>query len=121
METDASSLDFWQNLEKLIVNHPVMIDRPKGGAHPRFSEMIYPLDYGYLEGTQTVDGDGIDVWLGSGNRQCLNGVLLTVDLSKQDAEIKLLLGCDPAEIETIRSFLHHHGMPVLVVHRKGVE
>ena len=26
------------------------IDRPKGSRHPRYSDMIYPINYGYVEG-----------------------------------------------------------------------
>jgi len=41
------------------------IDRPRGTAHPRFPEFIYPLDYGYLEGPQGGDGNAVDVWRGA--------------------------------------------------------
>ena len=28
----------------------VTVDRPLGSAHPDYPEMIYPLNYGYIEG-----------------------------------------------------------------------
>ena len=54
---------FWHELAHLAVNNSIVIDRPKGSPHPRYPEVIYPLDYGYLEGTISADGDGTDVWL----------------------------------------------------------
>ena len=60
----TDSIDFWGGLAHLIAEHPLVIDRPKGLPHPRFPEVVYPLDYGYLEGTQAIDGGGIDVWRG---------------------------------------------------------
>ncbi len=74
------------------------IDRPRGTAHPRYPDYIYPLDYGYLEGSTSMDGDGIDVWVGSLAERRVGGVICTVDLVKRDSEIKLLLGCTPEEM-----------------------
>ena len=32
------------------------IDRPLGSAHPRHKEMIYPINYGYVDGVFADDG-----------------------------------------------------------------
>jgi inorganic pyrophosphatase len=102
---------FWQAMAGLLTTQRVVIDRPKGSAHPRYPEVIYPLDYGYLENTTSGDGGGIDVWLGSlysvmnkDSTQMLTGILCTFDRLKRDAEIKVLLGCTEADIQTIRGF-----------------
>lgn len=92
---------FWKTLDALLQTHAVVIDRPAGSTHPRYPDFYYPLDYGYLEGTAGGDGQGIDVWLGSGDRTRLSGVVCTVDTVKSDAELKLLAGCTAAEMETI--------------------
>ncbi len=92
---------FWLSLLQLINEHPVVIDRPKGTAHPRYPDLIYPVDYGYLEGTASMDQGGIDVWRGSQTPVVLNGIICTVDLNKSDSEIKLLLGCTENEINQI--------------------
>jgi inorganic pyrophosphatase len=57
---------FWATLEQFVTSSQIVVDRPKGSLHPRFPDIIYPLDYGFLEGTTGGDGDGIDVWFGSG-------------------------------------------------------
>jgi inorganic pyrophosphatase len=80
-------------LDKLVATCEVMIDRPAGTAHPRYPDFVYPLDYGYLVGTSSSDGDGIDVWVGSLRARGVTGALCTVDLDKRDSEVKILLGC----------------------------
>lgn len=95
---------FWQRIQELVSTSALIIDRPQGSAHPRFADIIYPLDYGYLDGTTAADKGGIDVWLGSDPRRQLNGVVVTADLLKRDAEIKIVLGCTPAEIAMIVAF-----------------
>jgi inorganic pyrophosphatase len=95
---------FWQTMMELAESSSIILDRPQGRAHPRYPEMIYPLDYGYLENTSASDGDGIDVWLGSKNTKTLTGILCTFDRLKRDAEIKLLIGCTLADVETIQGF-----------------
>ena len=56
---------FWQALTELAATNRIVIDRPKGAIHPRYTDMLYPLDNGYLENTCAGDGDGIDVRLGA--------------------------------------------------------
>jgi inorganic pyrophosphatase len=95
---------YWQAMQALLSGTRLVIDRSKGQPHPRYPELVYPLDYGYLEGTAAGDGDGIDVWVGSlGNKQ-LTGILCTFDTVKRDAEVKLLAGCNAQDVEAIRHF-----------------
>ena len=101
MKTDSM---FWQTMMELAESGSIVLDRPRGSAHPRYPDMIYPLDYGYLENTSAADGGGIDVWIGSLNRKTLTGILCTFDKLKRDAEIKLLIGCSLADVETILGF-----------------
>ena len=88
---------FWHALDRLMSASEIVIDRPKGSPHPCFPSRIYPLDYGYLAGTASMDGDGIDLWRGSDPAQRLDAVVCTVDLMKRDSEIKLLIGCTEEE------------------------
>jgi inorganic pyrophosphatase len=83
-----------------LANGPVIIDRPLNSLHPYFAEIIYPLDYGYLEGNKAVDGSGVDVCVGTSGIHEITGIILTVDLRKPDAEIKIALGCIDEEIKT---------------------
>ena len=111
MKTNSS---FWKDMELLIQSSSIIIDRPNHSAHPRYPDMIYPFDYGYLENTTASDGSGIDVWLGSENTKKLTGILCTFDTLKRDAEIKLLLGCSAKDVETIIEF-HNMAMKILYI------
>jgi len=94
----------WALLDELVAQCPVVVDRPRGTAHPRFPQFVYPLDYGYLEGTTSGDGVGIDVWCGRGGERVITGLYCTLDPFKKDAEIKLLLGVADEELQALSSF-----------------
>jgi inorganic pyrophosphatase len=116
----SDSTRFWQHIDQLVAEAKVVIDRPAGTAHPRYPDFIYPLDYGYLQGTSAGDGGGIDVWQGSLPGGKVNGVICTVDMNKRDSEIKILLGCTSAEMELILQT--HNGGPqagVLITRDEG--
>lgn len=93
--------DFWQMLDKLVAECEIIIDRPKGTAHPRYPAFIYELDYSYLKGTKAMDGGGIDVWRGSDPARKLDAIMCIVDINKRDSEIKLLIGCTEEEKEIV--------------------
>ena len=111
---------FWAALDRLIATGRLVIDRPRGTAHPRYPEMIYPLDYGYLADTTAMDGGGIDVWAGSDPARGLDAVMVTVDLMKRDSEIKLLIGCTEEEKQLV---WHQHNdsesMKGMLIRRPG--
>jgi len=88
---------FWQALDLLVEEHDLVIDRPAGSAHPRYPSFVYPLDYGYLCGTASSDGSGIDVWRGTAGTGIV-AIMVTVDMMKRDSEIKILLGCTEEEL-----------------------
>ena len=93
---DGYNEDFWKALDELVSNSEIVIDRPRGSAHPRFPNFIYKVDYGYLKDTASMDGGGIDVWVGSGEKK-IDAIMCIVDLRKKDSEIKILVGCTEKE------------------------
>jgi inorganic pyrophosphatase len=109
---------FWQNLEQFVSSSQIVVDRPKHSVHPRQEDLIYPLDYGFLQGTSAGDGEGIDVWLGSSGSRELTGIINTADPEKRDAELKLLLGCSSEDVEAIKHFYNATAnMPCLILER----
>jgi inorganic pyrophosphatase len=112
--------ELWSQWERLVTEHAIEIDRPKGTAHPRFPEMIYPLDYGYLEHTIGGDGAEIDIFIGSGELG-LVGLLETDDEDKNDHETKLLWNCTDDEIETVLTFLNRSSMKASLRRRSALK
>ena len=126
MTPESSDIVFWRSMSQLLITNSISIDRPRGSVHPRYSSVIYPLDYGYIENTTSSDGGGIDVWLGSLNTvanmdgvKTLTGILCTFDRLKRDAEIKLLIGCSAEDIQVIRDF--HKEMQTLYIPNPAAE
>ena len=97
---DKYDEDFWKALDELVNNSDIIIDRPKGTAHPKYPNFIYKVDYGYLKETSSMDGAGIDVWVGSGVKK-IDAIMCIVDLIKKDSEIKILIGCTEEEKEMV--------------------
>lgn len=92
--------EFWKALDELVANSEIVLDRPKGTAHPQYPNSIYKVDYGYLKDTASMDGGGIDVWVGTGGKK-LDAIMCVVDLMKRDSEIKILIGCTEEEKQII--------------------
>jgi len=88
--------EFWNAVDELVNNSEIVIDRPKGTAHPKYPNLIYEVDYGYLKNTASMDGAGIDVWVGTAEKK-VDAIICTVDLMKKDSEIKILIGCTEEE------------------------
>lgn len=92
--------EFWNAIDELVKNTEIVIDRPKGTNHPRYPEFVYKVDYGYLKETTSMDGAGIDVWVGTGEKKT-DAIMCIVDLMKKDSEIKILIGCTEEEKQII--------------------
>jgi inorganic pyrophosphatase len=112
---------FWEYLEKLVRNNEIIIDRPKGTKHPKYSDVIYPVDYGYVKNTKSMDNGGIDVFLGSEPCKKIDAIICTIDLIKNDSEIKILLGCTKDERLVIYNFLNNSDfMKAILVRRNEI-
>ena len=99
---------FWTTLDTLVSTCEITVDRAAGTCHPRYPDLVYPLDYGCLQGSQSSDGTAVDCWVGTMEGRDVTGIVVTVDVHKRDTEAKVLLGCTSAEMETIAAF-HNRG------------
>lgn len=103
---DLTTADIdWQYWQNLIEKNGITIDRPYHTSHPNYPEIIYPIDYGYINNTIGEDGVEVDIFVGETNNG-LVGVLATVDYRKKDKELKFIYNCDPTEIYTINGFIN---------------
>lgn len=95
----------WERWEALILRNGITIDRPHGSRHPSHPSIIYPMDYGYVNGTSATDGQDLDVFRGT-VRTGLAGAIISVDHRKGDREFKLLYDCSPEEIYLANGFIN---------------
>ena len=89
----------------------VVVDRPLGTRHPRWPDLHYPINYGYIPGTISGDGAPIDAYLLGINRPVreATGIVVAVVLRADDVEDKLVVAPDGmvppvAEIEAAIAF-----------------
>ena len=78
--------EYWEMLEGFVATHEIVIDRPKGTIHLRYSNMLYKIDYGYIKNTISMDNEGIDIWIGTEGSNRVSGLICTIDRIKVDAE-----------------------------------
>jgi len=95
---------FWEYLDKMAHENEIIIDRPKGSKHPKYNDMVYAVDYGYIKNTQSMDNGGIDIFVGSELEKKIDALFCTIDLIKNDSEIKILMGCTKNEKIEIYNF-----------------
>jgi inorganic pyrophosphatase len=94
----------WPRWEQLIDERRIVIDRPRGAAHPLYPDMIYPCDYGHLPGTVAADGDGIDVFVGP-VQTGLVGLIALTHRPSGIADPKLLMNLTQEDAEALIAFL----------------
>lgn len=114
---DGQAADVFDALDEFLASAAVTVDRPRDTGHPRYPEIRYPVDYGYIEGTTSSDGDGIDVFRGHEKGSGVVGFFLTVDRVKKDVEMKIVADCSPSEVELVGLLLRQMNLPHLYVPR----
>ena len=75
------------------------IDRPIGSRHPRFPDMVYPVNYGYVEGITAGDGDAQDVYVFGTDKpiESFEGKVIAVYHRFNDAEDKWIVSLDGSD------------------------
>ncbi len=74
----------------------VIVDRPLDSRHPKFPDLIYPVNYGYVEGVFAGDGEAQDVYvLGVGKTvERFTGTVIAVIQRFDDNEEKWVAAPD---------------------------
>ena len=80
MNTYENNAFFWQKLDTLYLSSKLVIDRPKNTCHYKYSNLIYPVDYGYLSDTTSSDQSPIDVFKGSLKSSKVMAVIVSADI-----------------------------------------
>lgn len=121
MNTFENNAFFWQKLDTLYLSSRLVIDRPKNTCHYKYSNLVYPVDYGYLCDSTGSDQAPIDVFKGSNKTSKVGAIVVTADILKKDCEAKLLIGCTEEEIHKILVFLNQTEYQKSVLMKRGNE
>ena len=60
---EAKNETYKQSKSYLGKEVQIKIDRPLGSTHPKHKNIVYPINYGYIDGVIGGDGEEIDVYL----------------------------------------------------------
>ena len=86
------------------------VDRPLGSYHPKYKDMYYPINYGYIEGVMAPDGEEQDAYiLGVNEPVCkFTGKIIAIVYRKDDIEEKWVVVPDGVTFskEEIRRQIH---------------
>ena len=76
-----------------------IIDRPLGSRHPRYPEMFYPVNYGYVPGVIGGDGEEQDVYVLGTDRPIkeFEGTVIAVYHRLHDSEDKWVVSLDDSD------------------------
>ena len=119
MEQLENNVYFWQKLDTLLLSSTCTIDRPKGSKHPKYPNLIYPVDYGILTDTMATDGTPINVYKGSNHSFQVEAIAISADILKKDCVAKLLVGCTEEETADILHFLNQTEFQKAILVRRG--
>ena len=95
--TACSTTSVWVNsmsLSRLLGKSvTVIVDRPLGTTHPNHKDIIYPVNYGYIENIFACDGEEQDAYI-LGVDEKLNifkGTVIAIIHRNDDVEDKLVV------------------------------
>ena len=77
----------------------VIVDRALGSHHPNYKDLIYPINYGYVEGIIAADGEEQDVYI-LGTDEPVNeyvGKIIAIVHRLNDVEDKWVVAADGCE------------------------
>jgi inorganic pyrophosphatase len=77
----------------------VVVDRPLGSRHPEYKDIIYTLNYGYIPGTVSPDGEETDAYI-VGEFEPLGeftGTVIAIIHRRNDIEDKLVVAKEPGK------------------------
>ena len=85
-------MDLRKYLQKIV---KVEIDRPLGFRHPKYNT-VYPVNYGFVPGTKSDDGEEIDVYVLGINKilKKFEGLVIAIIHRLDDNDDKLVVVSD---------------------------
>ena len=87
-----------------------IIDRPLGSRHPKYPDLIYPINYGYVEGVFSGDGQEQDVYVFGSDKpiKTFKGKVIAIYHRFHDSEDKWIVSLDGSDYsdEEILQVIH---------------
>lgn len=110
---------FWQKLDTLFLSSGFSIARKKGDVHPNFANLIYPVDYGHVNDTKSISGEGVSLYAGSLDRNKITAIVVAADILAKELDVKVMVGCSEEEVEEVLRFLNQTDYQKTILIRRG--
>lgn len=111
---------FWQKVDTLYLSSDFVVTQKKASFHPKYPNLQYPCDYGYLKTLGDEKEDLITCFIGTAKKE-VNAIIVCADILKKDLESKVLIGVSQDEEEAILQFLNQTEFQKSVIIRRGLE
>lgn len=121
MNNYANNAYFWQKVDTLFLSGNLKKIKKKGEVHDTFKNLVFPTDYGRLEDLVSHTGGGIPVYMGSGNRNKITGLIVAADILTKELDVKILVGCNDEETEEVLRYLNQTDFQKTVYITRGAE
>lgn len=74
----------------------VTVDRPIGSRHPKYTDIIYPVNYGYIDGITAPDGEEQDAYILGVNTplKTFTGKVIAIIHRRNDIEDKWVVSAN---------------------------
>lgn len=95
---------FWQKVDSLFSSGDFKLLNKKGDHHRVYPSLTYPCDYGYVKALSN-DSEPIEVFKAPGAKK-VDAIALCADILTKRFEVKVLVGLDDEEIESVLHFLN---------------
>lgn len=112
---------FWQKIDTFFLSGQLKVLHKKGETHPKFSNMIYPVDFGRLTDISGTNPDGVSVYLGSNERNTVTCLIVAADILEKSLDVKILARCTEEEEIEVLHFLNQTDYQKTVLIRRGSE
>ena len=87
---------FWQKVDSLFLSSTKTLMKKKGDHHDTYNNLVYPVDYSRIVDMKSPSAHGVAVYMGSGNRNSVTGLIVAADILEK-LGVNLMLETDRAE------------------------
>jgi hypothetical protein len=109
---------FWQKLDTLWFGSSFNQTQGVGDHHLQYSNIVYPVPYGYLKDTTSVN-HGIAAFRGSAKGKGIRAIIVATDILNKEVDVKLLIDCTNEEENMILHFLNQLEFQKTIIARRG--
>ena len=110
---------FWQKVDSLFLSGTKTLMKKKGEHHDTYNNLVYPVDYSRIVDMKSPSAHGVAVYMGSGNRNSVTGLIVAADILEKELDVKLLAGCTDEEIEDVLRYLNQTEFQKTIVIRRN--